>query len=73
MHDNHPLYWRFTSIYFTIYKRCRLPKQMGAIKQSNRRSSLSHTYKDKRKISTWDNMKTVFSKVVFTEELKNTR
>ena len=45
---------------------------MGSIKKSNRRPSLTQTYKDKRKAWARDNMKTDFSKVVFTDESRVT-
>ena len=42
-------------------KRCRILKQMGSIKKSNRRPPLTQTHKDKRKAWARDNMKTDFS------------
>ena len=53
-------------------KRCRILKQMGSIKKSNRRPPLTQTHKDKRKAWARDNMKTDFSKVVFTDESRVT-
>ena len=54
-------------------KRCRILKQMGSIiEKSSQRPPLSQSHKDKRKVWARDNMKTDFSKVIFTDESRVT-
>ncbi|CAB4029373.1 Hypothetical predicted protein [Paramuricea clavata] len=53
-------------------KRCRILKQMGSFKKSNRRPHLNQTHREKRKVWARDNMKTDFSNVVFTDESRVT-
>lgn len=53
-------------------KRCRILRELGEIKKSSSRPPLNNTHKEKRLLWARQNMKTDFSKVIFTDESRVT-